>query len=49
LKVSCASPYTIKVKKGKHTFQVRAIDQAGNVDGTPATDDWKVKKKKKKK
>ena len=32
---TCISPYTVKVKKGKHTFQVRAIDQAGNV-GTPA-------------
>jgi hypothetical protein len=43
----CASPYTVKVKKGKHTFQVRAVDQAGNI-GSPATDDWKVKKKRKK-
>jgi trypsin len=40
----CTSPITVKVKKGKHTFQVEAIDQAGNV-GSPATDDWKVKKK----
>jgi hypothetical protein len=44
----CTSPHAVKVKKGKHTFQVQAIDQAGNV-GTPATDTWKVKKKKKKK
>jgi hypothetical protein len=44
----CTSPHTVKVKKGKHTFQVQAIDQAGNV-GTPATDTWKRKKKKKKK
>jgi hypothetical protein len=44
---SCTSPYTVKVKKGKHTFQVRAVDQAGNV-GSPTTDTWKVKKKKKK-
>ena len=44
----CTSPHTVKVKKGKHTFQVEAIDQAGNV-GAPATDDWKVKKKRKKK
>jgi hypothetical protein len=47
----CNSPYTIRVKKGKgikkgkHTFQVRAIDQAGNV-GSPATDTWKRKKNK---
>jgi hypothetical protein len=45
----CASPFTVKVKKGKHSFQVRATDQAGNVDPTPATDTWTVKKKKKKK
>jgi hypothetical protein len=42
---ACTSPYTVKVKKGKHTFQVRAVDQAGNV-GAPASDDWKRKKKK---
>jgi hypothetical protein len=43
---ACSSPMTYKVKKGKHTFQVQAIDQAGNV-GSPATDTWKVKKKRK--
>jgi hypothetical protein len=35
------------VKKGKHTFEVRAVDAAGNVDPTPASDTWKRKKKKK--
>jgi hypothetical protein len=44
--VPCTSPYTVRVKKGKHTFQVQAIDQAGNV-GSPATDTWKRKKKRK--
>jgi hypothetical protein len=43
----CTSPYTVKVKKGKHTFQVQAVDQAGNV-GSPATDTWKRKKKRNK-
>ena len=43
----CTSPRTVKVKKGKHNFQVRAIDAAGNVDSAPATADWKVKKKRK--
>jgi hypothetical protein len=43
---ACTSPHTITVKKGKHTFQVRAIDQAGNV-GAPASDSWKRKKRKK--
>jgi hypothetical protein len=45
---ACVSPHTVKVKKGKHSFQVQAVDQAGNV-GAPATDAWKVKKKKEKK
>jgi hypothetical protein len=44
----CTSPYKVKVKKGKHTFEVRAVDAAGNVDPTPASDTWKRKKKKKK-
>ena len=44
----CTSPHGVKVKKGKHSFQVRATDAAANVDGAPASDDWKVKKKKKK-
>jgi hypothetical protein len=45
---ACSSPETLKVKKGKHNFAVRATDVAGNVDGSPATDNWKVKKKRKK-
>jgi hypothetical protein len=44
----CSSPLTIQVKKGRHSFEVQATDQAGNVDGTPATDDWKVRKKRRK-
>jgi large repetitive protein len=44
---ACSSPHTVKVTKGKHTFSVQAIDQAGNV-GSAATDSWKVKKKRKK-
>ena len=43
----CTSPFTFKVKKGKHTFQVQATDPGGTVDGSPASDKWKVKKKKK--
>ena len=45
----CNSPLAVAVKKGKHTFSVRALDDSGNVDASPATDDWKVKKKKRKK
>jgi hypothetical protein len=43
----CNSPHTVKVKKGKHVFEVRAVDQAGNADPTPATDTWKRKRKRK--
>ena len=34
---ACSSPTTYSgLKKGKHTFRVRAVDAAGNRDGTPA-------------
>jgi hypothetical protein len=46
LKVPCTSPYKVKVKRGRHTFQVRAVSPGGVPDPTPSTDDWKVKKKK---
>ena len=45
----CASPATEKVKNGKHGFDVQAVDPGGTVDPTPASDSWKVKKKRKKK
>jgi hypothetical protein len=38
----------VKTRKGKHLFQVRATDRAGNVDATPASRSWKVKKRRKK-
>jgi hypothetical protein len=40
----CASPKTYKVKLGKHTFSVEAVS-AGGTDPTPATFNFKVKKK----
>jgi trypsin len=46
---ACESPFKVKTRKGKHLFQVRATDQAGNVDATPAAREWKVKKKRRKK
>ena len=47
---SCRSPFTTpKLARGVHNFGVRAIDAAGNVDGTPATYRWKIKRKRKKK
>ena len=42
----CTSPqeYT-SLAEGAHTFEVKAIDQAGNVDATPATYGWTVDSK----
>jgi hypothetical protein len=45
---TCASPFTVKrLASGPHTFSVAAADVAGNVDSSPATYPWKVKKKHK--
>jgi DNA-binding beta-propeller fold protein YncE len=43
---ACTSPFKVKVKKGRHGFEVRATDAAGNVDATPASRTWKVKRKR---
>jgi trypsin len=43
---ACESPFKVKTRKGKHLFQVRATDQAGNVDATPASRNWRVKRKR---
>lgn len=41
---SCSSPKAYsKLKPGRHTFAVYAVDSAGNRDGTPATFVWKVR------
>jgi hypothetical protein len=45
--VPCTSPFTTKVKKGKHTFQVYASAN-GETDSSPAALQWKLKQKKKK-
>ena len=43
----CSSPKKISgLSGGKHTFRVRAIDEAGNVDPTPAVWEWGVGRKK---
>ncbi len=41
--VSCASPKTYSgLLDGAHSFQVKATDQAGNMDLTPAISNWTV-------
>ncbi|MDP9228043.1 MAG: hypothetical protein M3M99_03195, partial [Actinomycetota bacterium] len=44
----CVSPLAGEVKRGSHIFLVRAMDQAGNVDASPASRAFEVVKKKKK-
>jgi hypothetical protein len=44
----CAPPDAEKVKKGMHTFAVRATDEEGQVDPTAATYDWRVRRPKNK-
>jgi hypothetical protein len=39
---ACASPITYRVHDGHHTFRVRAIDPAGNIDSSPQRYTWKV-------
>lgn len=40
---ACSSPKTYTaLSDGQHTFEVRAIDRAGNVDPTPARREWSV-------
>src|SRR5215207_2130807 len=40
---ACTSPKSYSnLSQGNHTFQVRAIDKAGNIDTTPATRSWFV-------
>jgi hypothetical protein len=42
----CTSPLSFKAKPGLHSFVVFAKDAAGNVDDSPATASWTVKKRK---
>jgi subtilisin family serine protease len=42
---SCTSPKVYaNLKPGLHRFRVRAIDKALNVDPTPATDTWRIRR-----
>ncbi len=38
----CRSPWKKKVKPGRHTFRVRAVNARGAADPTPAVFKWKV-------
>ena len=37
---ACASPHEFSVGDGRHTFSVRAIDDMGNLDASPAARNW---------
>ncbi len=42
---SCASPKSYaRLTTGRHQFQVRATDKAGNRDATPATWGWRIRR-----
>ncbi len=41
---SCDSPLTTVVSRGKHRFQVRAVDSVGKVDRTADSFRWRVKR-----
>jgi hypothetical protein len=43
---ACTTPYTTKLRRGRHTLSVRSIDALGNVDPAPATFTTKVKRKR---
>ena len=41
--VACSSPKTYaRLRRSAHTFQVQAVDAAGNADGTPAVLRWTI-------
>ena len=43
----CNSPKVYRnLKRKKHTFRVRSVDEVGTVDPSPATYTWKVRKKR---
>lgn len=42
----CRSPKRLRLKLGHHSFRVRAVDAAGNVDASPATWRWTVTKRR---
>ncbi len=43
---SCASPFTKRVRRGRHSFEVRGFDATGNLEPQPASESWRVKRKR---
>jgi hypothetical protein len=44
---SCTSPFKKRFKRyGRHKVTITAVDSSGNVDPTPVTYKWRIKKKK---
>jgi hypothetical protein len=41
----CASPFETKARRGRHVFEVRAIDPSGNADATPAGAGFRIRKR----
>jgi hypothetical protein len=41
----CSSPITVRVKPGRHLFEVEAIGPASNVEPVPAGFQWKVRRR----
>lgn len=39
---ACVSPFKKKLDEGRHKFKVRATDEAGNADPTPAKDKFRI-------
>jgi hypothetical protein len=44
---ACNSPKRYRLRRGRHRFQVRAIDAAGNVDPSPASDTFRILRRRK--
>jgi hypothetical protein len=38
---NCTSPKSYTVARGRHTFRVKAVDQAGNPESSPAVRSWR--------
>jgi hypothetical protein len=47
IREDCTSPFKPgKLSRGRHEFEVRAIEDDGSIDGTPESYSWKIVKKR---